>query len=586
MSESTTQIVEPGETKKNHWKADILSGFLVFLIAMPLCLAIAKASNYPPIAGIWTAVIGGIITCFISNSSLTIKGPAAGLIVIVAGAVTDLGKEFVPSLPESVLTQLKQEGKTDEQIGKELEFRQLAAGHQLALGVGMIAGLMQIGFGLLRAGKLGDFFPLPAVHGMLASIGIIIIAKQIYVVFGIDPPKNAKPLELLAQFPQRFHLYNPEIALIGFLGLVVLFGFPFLPFKAIKRVPTPLVVLAVALPIGMAFDLEHEHVYLFHDGFFETVDHEYRVGPRFLVDMPEVLETPSEAFFVPDFRGILTVTGLQYILMFSLIASLESLLSAKAIDLIDPWKRRTDLNRDLAACGIANTLTSCIGALPMISEIVRSKANVDNGARTKYANFFHALFLLGFVLVLPNLIHRIPLAALGAMLVYTGFRLAHPKEFISTYQIGIEPLMVFVATLVATLATDLLIGIAVGVLVKFLLHVLHGMPVKATFRAGLNVHEEGAIRRLSVRDAAVFSNWLSIQRIIWEHLAKGEVHLDLSATYLVDHSTMEKLHELEKSCKEQAKPFKVIGLENHQPLSSHPLAARKKSSVCIPAVQK
>ncbi len=199
--------------------------------------------------------------------------------------------------------------------------------------------------------------------------------------------------------------------------------------KWVKKVPAQLVVLVAAVGLGIAFDLEHKHTYLFPDSFFD-LNHraEFEVGPRFLVDMPEVLESPSEAFAVPDFRGVATATGLQYLVLFCLIGSLESLLSAKAIELVDPWRRKTNFDRDLLAIGVANTLASAVGGLPMISEIVRSKANIDNGARTKSANLFHGLFLLAFVLLFPNLIHRIPLAALGAMLVYTGFRLANPAR--------------------------------------------------------------------------------------------------------------------------------------------------------------
>src|SRR5262249_50059592 len=152
--------------------------------------------------------------------------------------------------------------------------------------------------------------------------------------------------------------------------------------------------------------------------------------------------------------GLATLTGVKYVVLFTLIGSLESLLSAKAIDLIDPWKRKTDFNRDVLAQGVANTISAMLGGLPMISEIVRSKANIDNGAQSRWSNFFHGLFLLAFVLLGSQLIHRIPQAALAAMLVYTGFRLASPWEFVKAYKIGIEQLIVFLATIVATLATD------------------------------------------------------------------------------------------------------------------------------------
>jgi MFS superfamily sulfate permease-like transporter len=546
-----------GSGWRGNLRFDAIAGFLVFLIAMPLCLAIARASGYPPIAGIWTAVLGGLICTFISNSELTIKGPAAGLIVIVAGAVLELGNEFGAGLPDAERAYL---------------------GYRLALGIGVVAGIIQILFGLMRAGKLADFFPLTPVHGMLASIGLIIIAKQAYDVIGVTPEKGADPLHLLLNLPAAFRQMNPEIAAIGLSSLVILFGLPLLKFAWVKRVPAQLIVLVVAVALGVVFDLEHRHTYLFPNSFFDS-EHPatFEVGPRFLVDMPEVLKDPASAFALPDFRGVATRTGLTYIVLFTLIGSLESLLSAKAIELLDPWRRKTSFDRDLMGIGVANTVASAIGALPMISEIVRSVANINNGARTRQANLIHGLCLLAFALLLPNLIHRIPLAALAAMLVYTGYRLASPKEFVRTYKVGSEQFIVFAGTIVATLATDLLIGISVGIAMKVAFHLWHGAPVTAMLRAPVDVVPEGdRLVIVVVKKAAVFSNWLGLQSVLRKQAeGRDEVVVDLSQTSLVDHSVMEKLHDLQREFAEAGKRLSVMGLELHQPLSSHPLAARR-----------
>ena len=201
--------------------------------------------------------------------------------------------------------------------------------------------------------------------------------------------------------------------------------------------------------------------------------------------------------------------------MFSLIGSLESMLSAKAIDMIDPWRRKTNLNRDLVAVGIANSVVASIGGLPMISEIVRSKANIDNGARTRFANFWHGLLLLAFVALLPGLIHRVPLAALAAMLVYTGFRLASPLEFINVYKTGREQLIIFVSTMVGVLATDLLIGIGIGIAVKLSIHMYNGLPLSSIFLPYLEIEELGENTVLiTARGSAVFSNFIPFRRQI------------------------------------------------------------------------
>jgi MFS superfamily sulfate permease-like transporter len=265
--------------------------------------------------------------------------------------------------------------------------------------------------------------------------------------------------------------------------------------------------------------------------------------------------------------------------MFTLIGSLESMLSAKAIDLIDPWKRKTNLNRDLVAVGVANTAVGFIGGLPMISEIVRSKANIDNGARTRFADMWHGVFLLSFVALAPALIHRIPLAALAAMLVYTGFRLASPREFINVFKIGPEQLLIFVSTIVGVLATDLLIGVAIGIVVKAAIHVVNGVPLTSMFKPYLEVLPQGDDTVvITARGSAVFSNWLSFKRQI-EQIGlqeKNNVIVDLSGTKLVDHSVMEKLHEMEEDFKQAGLHFEVIGLEDHKEFSSHPFAARKR----------
>ncbi len=452
----------------------------------------------------------------------------------------------------------------------------------------MTAGVLQVLFGLLRAGRLADFFPLTPVHGMLAAIGLIIIAKQAYEVIGVTPEKGAGPLELFAGLPSAFGRLNPEIAIIGIVGLVILFGLPLLRMSWVKKVPAQLVVLVAAVGLGLAFDLEHKHTYLFPNNFFDT-DHpaEFEVGPRFLVDMPEVLQNPGSAFMLPDFRAVATATGLQYVLLFCLIGSLESLLSAKAIELVDPWRRKTNFDRDLLAVGLANTVSSAVGGLPMISEIVRSKANIDNGARTRGANLYHGLFLLAFVLLFPNLIHKIPLAALGAMLVYTGFRLANPKEFVRTYKVGSEQFIVFVGTILATLATDLLIGIAAGIVLKVVFHFYNGCPLGGMFKSDVTVVPEGdKLVVLVVRRAAVFSNWLGLRAAILRAAeGRDELVLDLTHTRFVDHSVMEKLHLLGNDFSHVGKRLTVVGLDNHRPLSSHPLAARQNPGLQPPVTR-
>jgi MFS superfamily sulfate permease-like transporter len=456
------------------------------------------------------------------------------------------------------------------------------AAYRMVIAVGCVAGLVQVAFGLLRVGALSDFFPTAVVHGMLAAIGLIIFLKQLPVVFGEKPP--GEPLETLTNLPAEIAGINPAIAVIGVASLVILFGWPFLRRWVrpawLRLVPAQLLVLAAAVPLGLWFDLAHDHYYHF-------AGHDYPVGESFLVSVPKNL---LAAVTLPDFSVFTSpatrLAAAWWVVMFALVGSVESLLSAKAIDLLDPWKRKTDMNRDLLAVGTANVVVAAIGGLPMISEIVRSKANIDAGARTRFADLWHGLFLLAFVAFAPGIIHMIPLSALAAMLVYTGARLASPKEFLNVFRIGPEQLVIFVTTIIAVLLTDLLIGVGFGIALKFVIHAANGVPLNSFFKPFLQVTTlDDQTVQIEAAGSAVFSNWLPFRRqIVQLGLLQGnDVVVNLAGTRLVDHSVMEKLQELSHDFARAGRRLEVVGLDDHRGLSKHPHATRRRPRQKPPA---
>ncbi|MCA6363041.1 MAG: SulP family inorganic anion transporter [Bacteroidetes bacterium] len=511
---------------KENFTRDALSGFLVFLIAMPLSLGIAKASDFPPVMGLLTAIIGGVIVSLVAGSKLTIKGPAAGLIVICSGAVAAFG-------------------------GGE-------NGWKMALAAILVAGLLQIVFGFLRFGKLSDFFPAAAIHGMLAAIGLIIISKQVHTLLGIDPSllKGKEPLELFAMIPESIAHANWHIEIIGLLGLSILFGLSAIKHPLVKKIPVPLLVLGIAIPLGILMN-------------FKTDEPAYalvKVGSLF-----------DKIGFNVDFSAITAHPGafVQYVILFALIGSIESLLTVKAIDGLDPFKRKSDTNRDLVAVGLGNTLSAVLGGLPMISEVARSSANVANGARTRWANFFHGLFLLIFLIAAVPLIEMIPNAALAAMLIFVGFRLAHPREFIHTWHIGKEQFLIFISTLVLTLATDLLIGVFSGVLIKFIIHLVNGAGLRNMFRSDFEVLQpDGRTYIVRIKGSAVFTNLLGLKKALMEIPVEGDVTVDFSRVKMVDHTTLKTIQTIKDDVEAEGGSFSILGLEGMKAMSAEPTATR------------
>jgi len=524
----TLEIPKDGlEGFKQNWTNDLVSGFLVFLLALPLSLGIAKASEFPPAMGVLTAMIGGLFVSFFAGSRLTIKGPAAGLITICAGAVTEMGGG--------------------------------AEGWKLALGVIVVASLIQIVFGWLKFGSLSDFFPHSAVHGMLAAIGLIIFSKQIHILLGIDPAllKGKEPIELFEMIPDSIIHEDPRVTLVGIISLLIIFGLPLLKGKLIKKIPAPVIVLLVTIPVAWIMDFKHTE-------------------PAF--DMVKIGDFWQNVSINADFGMIGSFVFWKYVIMFLFVNSLESLLTVKAIDGLDPWKRISNPNKDLMAVGAGNALSGLLGGLPMISEVARSSANINFGARTRWSNFFHGFFLLIAMLLFIPVIEMIPNTALAALLIAVGYRLASPNEFFKTYKIGSEQLVIFVVTVVVTVATDLLVGVGAGILMKFIFHILNGVSFRNLFKARYELSEQGDEYLIKIKESAIFSNLIGFKKVFSSINPGKKITVDFSEAHLLDHTFMEYLHHVEEECAHAGGSIVSVGFERFKPFSNHPLSARKFSA--------
>ncbi len=405
--------------------ADLSAGFYVFLLALPLSLGIAEASGFPAVMGLVTAGIGGVFTSWFTGSKLSIKGPAAGLIVIVLGAVNDLGGADNPNAWIWVL------------------------------GAIFVAGAVQVLLGVLKFGKWVNLIPPSAIQGMLAAIGIVILSKQLYLLLGI-PTLNAhgerliKPLDLLRNLPANLLQLQPAVAAIGLLSVAILWIWTRVENPRLKAIPSPLLVLITVIPAA----------------YFLGIDSQYRL--EFDFNVADLMHVK-----IPFAAPVSWVLFLKYVGLFAIIGSLESLLTVNALHGIKP-EVLPNKDKDLIAIGMGNMLASAFGGLPMISEVARSTANIHNGARSHWANVFHGVFIIIFVFFNG----LIPVSALAAMLVMVGVKLASPRVLVELKKIGPEQIWGFSITLLGSLALDLLWGLALGSLAKITVEKIRGVSPK------------------------------------------------------------------------------------------------------------
>ena len=376
-----------------------------------------------------------------------------------------------------------------------------------------------------------------------------------------------EPLELLELIPNtlaHFFAYK-EVAIVGLVSLAIVFGWPMLKIGFLKKIPAPLVVLMVSIPLAMILGIHNvpEHI---ENGVKVKAFNPLVSFDKGLFDIIGIKVS---------FAGFNQLgTFIKYVVMFTLVGSLEALLTVKAIDMLDPYKRKSNTNKDLIAVGVGNIVAGILGGLPMISEVARSSANVANGGKTRWANFFHGIFILVFLIFAVSFSNYIPNAALAAMLIGVGYKLAHPKEFGHMAKIGLEQIAIFLVTIIVTLATDLLVGIGAGIVFKLCVHLYHGSPIKHLFNAKTVIDGNTII----VKGCAVFSNYIGIKKSIDLFPRTEHVVFDVSTCKLVDHTVIENLHHIRLDFEDEGGVFEIKGIEEFRPLSNskHQFSALKK----------
>jgi len=532
-------------TKKNTFKTflsdipqNLFSGFVVSLIALPLGLGLALASGAPPISGIIAAIVGGIVVSLIGGSHVTITGPGNGLVVVILAAITTLG-----------------DGNMQE-------------GFLFTLAAIVISGIIMIILGFLRMGSLGDFFPGSAIQGMLAAIGIGIFAKQIHVMFGNLNAKGSI-IDLLIQIPKGIInlIKTNDLSIlyagsIGIISLLIMIFYSKIRNRYFQLIPAPMWI--VVLSVGMYY-------------YFDLVSSSaYPIDKSLLIALPDDI---LSNFAFPNFSKIYDADFLNAVLAITLIASIESLLSIKAVDKLDPLKRRSNVNKDIRALGLATVISGFLGGLNVVTVIARSSVNVNNKGTNRSANFFHASFLVVFILLFATELRKIPLPALAAILVYTGYKLASPENIKKVFLIGSEQLIIFSITLLTTIVTSLITGIIVGILVTFIIHIIINknilLFIKNILKPNVLMFKEEGKYYVSVQNFSSFLNYTKLKTKLDQIPESEEAIIDFSLCDFVDHSVMENMNNYSESFTRKGGHFEVIGLDDSKPGSEHPFALRK-----------
>lgn len=488
-----------------------MSGLVVFLVALPLCLGIAHASGAPLLSGVIAGVIGGIVVGALSGSHISVSGPAAGLTAIILTQLIALDGQYSAFLLCVIL-----------------------------------AGLLQMLFGCLKLGSFANFVPTNVILGLLVAIGLILMINQLPNLFGLHMA-TIKQLGL-QNFPQVLQHINVGAAVIGVLSVALILLWDQTPLKKLQ-LPSALVAVVFAGVLNWL---------LIQSGS------SFAVGNQHLIDLPSLFSSEEKIFYFPDFSYWNNPQIYVGAVTLAVVASLETLLNLEAADKMDPQKRSSPPNRELLAQGIGNTLSGFVGGMPVTSVIVRSSVNATSGSKTKVSTIFHGILLIIAILFLTPLLNVVPLSALAAILLLTGYKLAQPKLFIQLYQKGWKQFLPFIVTIVAIMLTDLLIGIMIG-LVLSALFILH-----SNMHSGVKVihekHLHGSLTRIELAQNVSFLNRATLLSVLNKIKRHETVVIDASNTVYIDPDLYQVIQEFQQDrAKQQQIDLKLIGFQAHYP---------------------
>ena len=479
-------------------KENLPSGLVVFLVALPLCLGIALASGAPPLSGIVSGIVGGIVIGIISNSNVSVSGPAAGLTAIVLKAITDLGA------------------------------------FELFLCAGTIAGIIQLILGFVRAGSISNYFPNNVIEGMLAAIGIIIILKQIPHAVGFDKEYEGNETLFdnginLKYFEEASHAIHPGALIITIVSIAILLIWDKVPaLKKLKMLPGALAAVVAGIVMNE---------------LFKFLGSSLAVKSQHLISLPvpQSLEDFKNLITFPDLGGFTNYQVWVAGATIAIVASIETLLCIEASDRLDMQKRITDTNLELKAQGIGNLVSSLIGGLPMTSVVVRSSANANAGATSKISTIIHGLLLLICVLTIPVILNKIPFATLAAVLILIGYKLAKPATFKHFWKLGKLQFIPFLATVIAVVFTDLLKGVGIGLAIS-IFYILQGNMKTAYYLSKEKLNNADEIT-MKLAEEVSFLNKAAIKKTLKNIKPNSKITFDARETAYIATDILEMIQE-------------------------------------------